>query len=356
MAPYRFASFAALAARPAIDLLVIYARRGGQPYDWEADERAARFDRVVLGPRRTDRSPRKGFTRTLRGFRPDLTIVGGWDQPGYHLVTAARPALGRRVVVWSESTGTDRRRSTAFKNALKRWILERADGVLVPGMRARQYCESLGARVRRVFVAPNAVDNERFATGALQARARRAATADASPMLLYVGRLDPEKGVDVLLRAWASVERSSPGDLLIVGTGTLDAPLRRQAADLGLTRVTFQGFVPQADLPGCYGRADVFVFPSSSDPWGMVINEAMASGLPIVTTSAPGGVDELVVDGENGLVAAPGDPAGLAEAIRKLVHDPSLRRLMGEASTRIVTRFTPERWASAIVEMAGELH
>ena len=172
---------------------------------------------------------------------------------------------------------------------------------------------------------------------------------------LYVGRLDPEKGTDVLLRAWARVEPSGSARLQIVGTGTLDSSLRRLTTELGLTRVTFEGFVRQSDLLGCYGRADVFVFPSLSDPWGLVINEAMASGLPVITTSAPGGARELVKNGENGFIVLPGDADALAAAMSKLGGDPGLRQRMGRSSSQIVQKFSPSAWAEAVAEMVAAL-
>jgi glycosyltransferase involved in cell wall biosynthesis len=356
MAPYRFACFSALAARPDIDLLVTYLSRGSQPYDWTVDEEAARFERIVLGARdHAGVHPLPlGIAGALRGFRPDVTVVGGWDEPSYYAIAALRPLLGRRVVVWSESTSQDRRRS-GWRDRAKRAILHRADAVLVPGAAAREYAESIAPRVKRWFVAPNAIDNERFAAGAADARQARDAASNDHPTFIYVGRLDPEKGVDVLLRAWGIVDRPDGARLRIVGTGSQAEALRGLAVRLRLENAEFEGFVPQADLPGCYGRADAFVFPSLSDPWGLVINEAMASGLPVITTSAPGGARELVKNGENGLVVPPRDPNALAAAMSTLAADREARERMASASSHIVQDFSPGAWAHAVAGMAAAI-
>jgi glycosyltransferase involved in cell wall biosynthesis len=353
MAPYRFACFSALASQAEIDLLVVYLSRGRQPYDWSVDERAASFPRVDLAARSAGRVHPWALrlVPALRRFRPDVTIVGGWDEPAYHLISMLRPRLGRNVVVWTESTGSDRRPARPWRDALKRGILDRADALLVPGAAAREYAQSIAPHARRWFVAPNAVDNDRIRVGAALARRRRS----PDPGFLYVGRLDPEKGVDVLLRAWAAYETRTEGRLSLAGAGSEEPSLRRLAGELNLKRVTFHGFVPQAQLPNYYGQADVFVFPSLSDPWGMVINEAMAAGLPIITTTAPGGARELVRNGENGLLISPGDPQALAEAIDSLATDQSLRERMGRASRDIVQAFSPTVWATAVTDMVRAL-
>lgn len=358
MAPHRFACFSALAARPDIELLVVYLRRGPQPYDWAADERRAVFPRIELETTKRGRIHAfpSSVTGALRRFRPDVTIVGGWDEPSYYLVAALRPLLGRRVVVWAESTPHDWRRRSFMKDVLKRTIIRRADAVVVPGSAARGYCEGLGLSVRSWYVAPNAVDNDRFAAGARLAREQGLRPFQApGPVFLYVGRLDPEKGLEVLLKSWAKIERTIGGSLILAGAGSQESPLKRYAEELGLTRVQFAGFVSQADLPAWYGCADAFVFPSLSDPWGLVINEAMSCGLPVITTSAPGAAADLVRDGVNGRLVPPGNEVALADAISDVAADVSLRSAMGEASIRRIAAFSPDVWAEAIARMVIEI-
>lgn len=358
MAPNRFACFSSLAARSDIELLVIYLSRGSQPYNWVADHQMASFPWIELEAtkRRGVHPFPSGVTRALRRFRPDVTIVGGWDEPAYYLVAALRPLLGKRVAVWAESTPQDWRRRSFIRDALKRKMMQRADAVVVPGSAAKAYCEELGVSVRHWYVAPNSVDNDWFSAGALTARGQGAGPLQVPrPVFLYVGRLDPEKGLEVLLKAWSKIETTVGGSLVLAGAGKQEAALRRSAEDSALKGLHFAGFVPQAELPGWYGSADIFVFPSLSDPWGLVINEAMACGLPIITTAAPGGAADLVRDGLNGRVVPPRDEVALAEAMSEVAKNLSLRESMGEASIRMIAEFSPDLWSERIAQMVIEI-
>jgi glycosyltransferase involved in cell wall biosynthesis len=122
--------------------------------------------------------------------------------------------------------------------------------------------------------------------------------------------------------------------------------------------VSVVGHLERDDLAARYSQADVFVFPSVSDPWGLVLNEAMAAGLPVIATSAAGAADDLVFHGRNGLVVEPFDVAGLAGAMSTLTADPALRGSMGAQSSSIIRGFEPESWAAgmreAVLSVLGE--
>jgi len=110
--------------------------------------------------------------------------------------------------------------------------------------------------------------------------------------------------------------------------------------------VGFAGFRQRADLPRLYAAGDVFVFPSLGDTYGLVVDEAMAAGLPIISTTAVGEIRERVVDGVNGYLVPSNDPGELAEAMRRLASDPALRSRMGARSAEMIAPYTPDRWAA----------
>jgi glycosyltransferase involved in cell wall biosynthesis len=145
----------------------------------------------------------------------------------------------------------------------------------------------------------------------------------------------------VLLEAFASV----PGVLLLAGAGAEEADLRARAPD----DVRFLGPVPRERLPRLYASADVFVLPSRSEQWGMVLNEAAAAGLPLVATEAAGAAYELVDDE---LRVPAGDAAALAGAMRLLATDPDARRTSAEHSRARVAALTPDAWAEGVLELA----
>jgi glycosyltransferase involved in cell wall biosynthesis len=163
---------------------------------------------------------------------------------------------------------------------------------------------------------------------------------DGPVRLLAVGRLAPEKGIDVLLRGAEGL----PVEIVLAGVG----PEAERLQELAGPNVTFLGQVARDRLPQLYADADVVVMPSRSDPWGMVLNEAALAGRPLVSTTAAGAAHELIEDGGNGFRVPPGDVEALREALRRLVADPELRRAAGIRSREIAARFTPDAWADAV--------
>jgi colanic acid/amylovoran biosynthesis glycosyltransferase len=168
------------------------------------------------------------------------------------------------------------------------------------------------------------VDTERFRPPARE--------RDGRARILYVGRLVHEKGVGVLLEALAGLD----AELVLVGDGPRRAELEQRARSLGVhDRVRFAGAVGQDEIRAYYEDADLFCLPSFAEGLPVVLMEAMASGLPVVTTSIAG-VPELVEDGVSGLLVRPARPDALREALARVVDDPALRRSFGEAGRRAV--------------------
>jgi glycosyltransferase involved in cell wall biosynthesis len=179
-----------------------------------------------------------------------------------------------------------------------------------------------------------------------------------TPLVVAAGRLDPSKGHLLLFDAFARVVEECPGArLLVCGTATqvgYDAVLERRVAELGLSdRVTFAG--ARSDMPTIYAGADLFALPTLNDACPMVFLEAMAAGLPTVAVVS-GGVPEMVVDGETGLLSQPGDVAGLANNLLALLRDPAMRDQFGAAGKRRVTNvFAPARAAAQWTEVLHAL-
>ena len=184
-----------------------------------------------------------------------------------------------------------------------------------------------------VEVVPNGVDPERWRPTPQAVAAARRRWAPDGPLVLYYGRLVHEKGVHDLLAAVARLRRRYPGIRVVVaGTGPKATELRELARRLRLGRsVAFGGFVPDAEIAALAAAADCAVVPSVYEPFGLVALEAAAAGTPVVVSDV-GGLREFVADGRTGLRFPAGDPAGLADAVGRLLADPGLgRRLVAEA-------------------------
>jgi len=335
-APYRIPLFNALAKRVALRVLFLRARHPERHYELHGEE--IRFAWKVL--RGFSFSLRKhwivvnpGVRRELRNV--DAVVLGGWNQPAFW--DALLCAHRRRVptIVWTESTRMDER--SGRHELFKRLLLPGVDAFVVPGTAALEYLVSLGVPPDRITIAPNAVDPSIFG------RAERS-RSDGTCRVLAVARLSPEKGLDLLLEA----TRDLPVEVFIAGTGPEEARLRALAGP----NVTFLGNVERDALPALYADADIAVVPSRSDTWGMVLNEAALSGLPLISTTAPGGAQELVEHGVNGFVVPREDARAVRDAIVRLAEDDAFRRAAGARSREIGARFTPDAWADTIAAVA----
>jgi glycosyltransferase involved in cell wall biosynthesis len=341
-APYRIPLFNALAERVELRVLFLAKRDPRRGFyeqhrdEWRFEQRVLRGPAFRGGGRWIVLS--RGVLRELRRFRPDAVAVGGWNQPAFWLALAYARLRRVPLLVWIESTAHDAR-SDARPLALARRLMVRgAAGAFVPGTAAAEFARTLG--VELVEIAPNAVDAEVFERAAIDRSGRAGCT------FLYVGRLDPEKGVDTLLAAFRDV----PGELVVVGEGVESEQLRALAGD----RVRFAGAKDRDALVDDYAAADVFVLPSRSEPWGMVLNEAAAAGLPIVASEEVGAAHDLVEEGGNGFRVPAGDVAALRERLAWLARDPELRARAGTRSRELVRAFTPSAWAHGVAQLAAK--
>ncbi|MFZ5893631.1 MAG: glycosyltransferase family 4 protein [Myxococcota bacterium] len=251
-----------------------------------------------------------------------------------------RPFLPATVTVkisgaWEFSGGLlDPKLSRRPAQRLYNWCVQRVDNIQCVSEFTREMLRSAGYREKSLLMIPNAVDLERFAppVRAVRAKGTRAKVA-------YVGRLRHVKGVTVLLEAWPAVAKESNAQLVVAGDGPEREGLLRAAQEGGVTEsVTFAGEV--SDVPAVLAEADIYVQPSFQEGLPNSVLEAMAMGLPIVATRVSGNED-VVVDGDNGLLVPPGDPAALAAALRKLIDDPELAARMGQRSREMVeSRFS----------------
>lgn len=284
--------------------------------------------------------------RRLREGRFDAVLVHGWMRCTFWLAMLAAFARGLPVIMRGESNllvdmpGARARLKRAGLPAFFR----RIRAFLAIGRHNADFYRAHGVPPERIFLAPYAVDNDFFVrqAAALPDRAalkRELGVSDA-PLVLFAGKLSDVKRPLDLLRAFQQVVARRPATLAYVGEGPLEDALRAHVARHAVPDVRLLGFRNQSELPRCYGAADVFVLPSAFEPWGLVVNEAMCFGLPVVVSDRVGAGGDLVQDGVNGAVVPAGDAAALAGALDILLADAELRRRMGEASRRIVASWS----------------
>lgn len=292
----------------------------------------------------------RGFRRAVRAavqdFRPDVLHVHWWF-PGGLTVWPSR-GLPRELPVVITSHGTDLFLLDRIRMArpLARWVFARAAQVTVISSPLVPRVTALGVPPERVTVVPMPLDAATFSAG-------DGSSARDGDLILFVGRLIERKGAEFAIRAVAELrQRGKKLRLLVVGDGPERAALERLAGTLGVrAAVAFAGLLPPAEVAPLYRRAAALVFPAVTDwkgeqeGFGMVLVEAMRSGLPIVATKS-GGIPDVIADGTTGLLVAERDPAAIADAVAKLLADPAqAKRLAAAAQADVAARFAPERIA-----------
>lgn len=349
-APYMVERFDAVARRGNLAFEAWFSARTEEGRSWRVDERSWGFPYFYLPGARGRWHSFILPPRLLRGRPPDV-FVSLYASPAFLVGSWLARRRGARTAFWLEATGDAVTRRTRWKEALKSAVLPKADAILTTGEDGRRFASRYAVRDDRILVVPHVVDFSRYAQAQPSSFAEQTHSfgphAIRDVKFIYVGKLSLAKGLDYLLDAFTSVTRSSEVSvsLLLVGDGPDEAYLRERCAHEGLTNVFFSGFQHPEPLARLYGEADVFVFPTLGDTFGMVVSEAMASGLPVIATSAAGEIRDRVSDGVSGFVVPPADLEELTRCMTLLAEDSPLRQAMGAESRARMEGESPDDWA-----------
>jgi glycosyltransferase involved in cell wall biosynthesis len=368
-----------LAARPEIDLCVYYMDdAGARPRLDPEFGVSVRWDIPLLDGYAwrllRNRSPWPHGDHFLRFIHPeiigvlrreryDALIVHGYARMTEWLAFVGAWASRTPVLLRGESTLLGYRPlwTRLARRILVGALVRRIDAALAIGALNREFYRAYGVPEARIFSVPYAVDNERFLAEAERLRGDRAALRDSLgwprdvPVILSVGKLIPRKRPHDILDAYAAIAADHPAALVFLGEGSERRRLEDTAGRLRLPRVLVTGFVNQTEIPRYYAAADVLVLPSSHEPWGLVLNEGMCFGLPVIASGMVGAAPDLARDGENGFVYPVGDTGALARALAVLLGNPDLRRRMGERSRQIVEAFSYDADVRGILEALSQI-
>jgi glycosyltransferase involved in cell wall biosynthesis len=349
---YRVRTFETLAAYYSV---TYYFFSAGDEWYWQQQHgtRSGNFSHEYL------RGVRLGGTRITPTLIPRLwrepcdvfvkCINGRFALPVTYLISHLRR---KPFVLWTGIWMTLRTPFHRLIFPLTRHIYRHADAVVVYGEHVKRYLLSQGVDQKRIFVAAHAVDNSKYSRkvddGEVRAL-REKFHLGKQRVLLYLGRLEPHKGMDYLLEAFFRL-RAEDTFLLFVGEGSQKEELKRRVEQLGRTnQVHFADYMTAEQTPPYYALAYALVVPSittrnAKETWGLVVNEAMNQGCPVIATDAVGAASGgLVQDGVNGLIVPERDSLALTAAIERLLDDPSLRECMSRRSRSIVAEWDNER-------------
>jgi glycosyltransferase involved in cell wall biosynthesis len=383
--PYHLARLKA--ASGVCDVLAVEFGSSSAEYDWKASQ-VGGVKRIALNDQGASRDLsteefQKRLFHVFDDYKPEVLVVPGWGYRG--ALMALRWGLLHRapVICMSESTQWDEAR-----NPIKEWIKRRIIGLfsaaLVGGTPHRAYMQELGMPLDRIFLGYDAVDNGFFETeGAVTDAKQRlgqprlkskGGSGDLlnrkSPFLLASARFIEKKNLPRLLRAYAMYRGKAqekakferlkainetasgsiaPWDLILLGDGHLRPELEKLRSHLGLEDcVQMPGFKQYEELPAYYALAGAFIHASTTEQWGLVVNEAMASGLPVLVSNRCGCASDLLRESENGWTFDPTNEEQIADLMLRIASDEDARERMGARSSEIIAEWGPDRFASGL--------
>ncbi|HWG22903.1 glycosyltransferase [Actinospica sp.] len=346
--PYVVARFNAAVEHPELEFHAVFSQVREPDRSWDVDESAWKFPASYLGRFKVP-------VKELRRLRPDVFILE-YDRWNLALGAVTGFAAARRVAFRVLPNYDAWSRRTWWRELGKNVLFKAVDGAKVPGSDGAALAARYGLPRERTTVVTQSIDVAHYGRGrdmpADERRRRREALGLSGCVFLYVGRIWSGKGLDELFAAYRQV-RTIRDDisLLIVGDGVDgERYVDRESATAG---VTFAGFVQPADLPEWYAVCDVLVFPTHGDPNGLVVEEALAAGLPVIVSDAAGDIKARVPESV-GRVVPVGDAGALTGAMEALA-EPSLREPMARRAPGWVAGKHDERYAEDLARFARDL-
>lgn len=359
ISPYRIPVFNEIAERLGDEFLVLFFGTSEKRRQWRIHKEKIKFRYAVLmhfllqGRVSEPYFLNPVILYKLMKYSPSIIIVSGYYNPSSLLAMLYAKCFSKRIILWCEGNRYEERINYPLTWAYKAWFVRNCIGYIVPGKASFEYLLSLGAAAEKIWIAPNAVDNDYFSQACDKYREAKDAFKKTKgypeKIVLYVGRLVDQKGILDLLMAFQIISawQSNLG-LVLIGNGDGQARYRDFCKTNNMRNIFFEGFAYQEELPAYYAIADVFVLPSRSEPWGLVLNEAMACKLPVICSNVTGAAEDLIINGENGYIYEKGNIEELVECIKKVLN--SDRETMGMKSYAIIQNFSPRRCAAGFLE------
>jgi glycosyltransferase involved in cell wall biosynthesis len=365
-----------LARVPGLDIEVWYCRDFGarptydQQFDrfvkWDVDQLDGYNHRFLFNA-----SPITNTFNPLHAINPgalprmfggfDALWVNGYLYPSNYLAAIGAKMSNTRLLMRSELRADVRRdpsmRQSVRDAVIRRWIAM-SDALLYIGRRNREAYLAYGASEKQLFFTPYSVDVDQIAAvAALNADRGVLRNEWGIPpddtVLLFVGKLTPRKHPEAMLHLAA--ECGANVHVVLAGSGPLEQQLRAHVERANLRNVSFLGFVNQRRLPEVYALADVFVMPSEDEPWGLVLNEAMAAGVAPVVCADVGASADLIREGETGFTFENGDWPAMTALVRGLVANAQTRIAIGTAARAMSNGYSYGATANGVVDALTSL-
>jgi len=257
------------------------------------------------------------------------------------------------VLRWLETTNNSLEGMSEFKIYLKAYLNRISDSIIVPGSESRDYVLGTTHWEDNLYFCHDTVKNEVFQKARVIPKEELMRNKEKLGLkgivIGYFGQFIERKGLDVLLKAVSMIKSNKEFSLLFVGDGPLKEELNAMHQSINSYPLSFTGYIKQEDLPSYYALCDMTVLPSFVDIWGMVVNESIATGVPVICSSGVGAKD-MIRDGKSGFIFEKGDAKGLTTAIEKMLESEELRNSMTKEADKILEDYTIEKAKEQFLE------
>lgn len=363
MAPYRFPLFESISKNKDIDLTVYFMSRSAKNRKWKELPKL-NFKYKVLPKIEISYFGKDLLAYIINYTFPflfvkekfDVVISAGWldfaSQAAFFLSRFTKT----KFIIWSESTVNEPSLLRTVTLPFVSYLVKKSDSWIAISTRSKEYLISLGAKAKKVFIGYSSVDNDLFSKlSTMSAKeidmAKLNLNIKSKKVVLYVGQFIERKGIEYLISGFKKYLKDDlEASLLIVGYGPSEEKLKKMSSGLVNKNIFFLNHIEIEQMPKIYGLSDLFVLPSLEETWGLVINEAMAAGLPIITTDKVGSSADMVKNGVNGYVIKSKSSNQIYHMIKKIFNDRIKLNLMKKNSSSMISSFSPQKQAAAFIK------
>jgi glycosyltransferase involved in cell wall biosynthesis len=291
--------------------------------------------------------------KELNIYNPDILILGGYIYSACWAGFMWAKLNKKKIILWSATNQDDHDREFV-KEKIKGLFIKRCDAANVYGRKSRDYLIRLGMNKNAIFIKGNVTDNNFYCINTNEFRIKKKSLSKqygvANHNFLYIGRFSKEKNILHLLKTYKRLEVKNDWGLILIGDGPQSEEITNYIERNNIKNVFSPGFQQKEDIPKFLAVSDVFILPSTSEPWGLVVNEAMAAGLPILVSKRCGCYPDLIKESINGFSFDPFDDTELFGLMKDITDGKHNLLSMGKASLEIIKDYTLEKAAKVISE------
>lgn len=355
ISPYKIVLFDELCAVSS-DIEVLFMAETEKNRQWRIDASELNFPHRIMFKGALDDVNNLVLAlktwKELNLSNPDVLILGGYSYSAYWAGFFWARFHRKKIILWNSSTRNDHPR-TFTKEAIKSYMVKRCHAFNAYGSKSKEYIASLGAKDNAILITGNTTDNSFYRRGAEKARLQRQLLCQQlnipSRNFIFIGRFSEEKNLIRLLDAYRDLQAANTGwGLILVGDGPQKSEIVDYIESFGVRNVFMPGFIQKENIPNYMAVSDVLVLPSISEPWGLVVNEAMAGSLPVLVSNRCGCFPDIVKEAINGFSFDPYDTNQLYMLMKNITQGNYDLKKMGRAASATINDYTPESAAHVI--------